>query len=101
MGLDAETAAGLRSSFRQLEEQGMPLVDEVASMPLDQPEGQIPHGQGAARRPAGRRNPFRPPPVRGHARLRAITPDWPSRVANYHAFMSREIGGFLEEPASR
>ncbi|MDW8227362.1 MAG: hypothetical protein RMJ60_06150 [Anaerolineales bacterium] len=28
--------------------------------------------------------------------LRAITPDWPSRVANYQAFMSREIKEFLK-----
>jgi hypothetical protein len=29
--------------------------------------------------------------------LRAITPDWPSRVANYRAFISGEIGDFLRE----
>ena len=27
--------------------------------------------------------------------LRAIAPDWPSRVANYQAFISREMRDFL------
>jgi glutamate synthase domain-containing protein 2 len=28
--------------------------------------------------------------------LRAITPDWPSRVANYKTFMSKELKDFLK-----
>ncbi len=29
--------------------------------------------------------------------LRAMAPDWPSRVANYEAFISREIRDFLRQ----
>jgi len=39
MGMDAETAAGFAELIAQLEEQGFPLVDGLAMMPLDQPEG--------------------------------------------------------------
>lgn len=97
LGLEPETAAASAVFIRQLEEQGMPLVDGVASMPLDQPEGQIPRAKELlGGLPAGVTHFILHPSV-DTPELRAITPDWPSRVANYHAFMSGEIGDFLRE----
>jgi len=79
-----------------LEEQGMPLVDGMASMPLDQPENQI----EAAEKLLGGLPPgvthFMLHPSVDTPELRAITPDWPSRVANYKTFMSKEIKDFLK-----
>jgi len=96
MGLDAETAAGFAAFTQQLEEQGMPLVDAVGSMPLDQPENQI----EAAEKLLGGLPPgvthFMLHPSVDTPELRAITPDWPSRVANYKTFMSKEIKDFLK-----
>jgi len=97
MGLDAESAVAFAAVIMQLEEQGMPLVDRLASMPLDQPEGQIPRAKELlGGLPAGVTHFILHPSV-DTPELRAITPDWPSRVANYRAFISGEIGDFLRE----
>jgi len=97
MGLDTGTAAGFAAFTQQLEEQGMPLVDAVISMPLDQPEGQI---ETATKLlgglPAGVTHFLFHPSV-DTPELRAICPDWPSRVANYQTFMSKEIKNFLKK----
>lgn len=96
MGLDAETAAGFAAFTQQLEEQGMPLVDALVSMPLDQPEGQIEIAKKLLGEiPAGVTHFLFHPSV-DTPELRAICPDWPSRVANYHTFMSKEVKDFLK-----
>src|SRR5512136_1608438 len=41
LGVDAETADMYLMLISQLEEQGLPLIDGLAAMPLDQPEGQL------------------------------------------------------------
>ena len=97
MGLDAETAAGFAAFTQQLEEQGMPLVDALVSMPLDQPEGQIEIAKKLLGEiPAGVTHFLFHPSV-DTPELRAICPDWPSRVANYHTFMSKEVKDFLKD----
>jgi len=96
MGLDAETAAGFAAFTQQLEEQGMPLVDGMASMPLDQPEGQVEIAKKLlGELPAGVTH-FLFHPSLDTPELRAICPDWRGRVANYHTFMSKEIKDFLK-----
>jgi hypothetical protein len=96
MKLDAETASGFAAFTQQLEEQGMPLVDAVISMPLDQPEGQVEIAKKLLNElPAGVTHFLFHPSV-DTPELRAITPDWPGRVANYHTFMSKEIKDFLK-----
>ena len=96
MGLDAETAAGFAALTSQLEEQGLPLVDAILSLPLDQPEGQIDLAKKVlGDLPAGLTH-FIIHPCIDSPELRAITPDWKSRVANYETFMSREIKEFLK-----
>jgi len=97
MGLDVETAAGFAAFTQQLEEQGMPLVDALVSMPLDQPEGQIEIAKKLLGEiPAGVTHFLFHPSV-DTPELRAICPDWPSRVANYHTFMSKEVKDFLKD----
>lgn len=97
MGMDNETAAGLAVFTQQLEEQGLPLVDALASMPLDQPEGQI----ELAKQRLGELKPglthFIFHPSVDTPELRAICPDWQSRAANYRTFMSQEIKDFLHD----
>ena len=97
MGADVETAAIFASFIAQLEEQGLPLVDGVAMLPLDQPEGQVEIAKkmlGAL--PAGVTH-FLFHPSTDAPELRAITPDWPSRVANYRAFMDLELKQFIKD----
>jgi len=91
MGLDANTAAKFSTFTSQLEEQGLPLVDEFVSMPLDQPEGQIDIAKKLLDGLSAGVTHFIFHPSVDTPELRAICPDWPSRVANYHTFMSKEI----------
>jgi len=95
-GLDSETLALFTNFINQVEEQGMPLVDELVGMPLDQPDGQI----EIAKKLLGALNPglthFLFHPSVDTPELRAIAPDWPSRVANYQTFMSQEIKDFIK-----
>ena len=88
----AELFAGMAAG---LEAAGMPLIDAVDYLPLDDPTDQI----GLARRKLAALPPgithFLMHPAIDTPELRAIAPDWPSRVANYQAFISREVRDFL------
>jgi hypothetical protein len=96
MGMDADSAAGFATFTAQLEEQGLPLLDNLDSLPLDQPEGQIELAkQRLGAIPAGVTHFIIHPSV-DTPELRAICPDWPSRVANYQTFMSKEIRDFIK-----
>jgi hypothetical protein len=97
MGMDAETAAGFATFISQLEEQGLPLVDGMAMLPLDQPEGQLDITMKMlSNLPAGVTHFLFHPSI-DTPELRAITPDWPSRVANYHTFMDPELKKFIKD----
>ena len=95
LDFDRETAAFLASMIGQLEEQGLPLVDNATGLPLDQPDGQLALAKKMlAALPSGLTHFIIHPSI-DTPELRAITPDWPSRVANYQTFMSQEIKDFL------
>jgi predicted glycoside hydrolase/deacetylase ChbG (UPF0249 family) len=97
MGVDAETAAGYVMLISQLEEQGLPLVDGLAGMPLDQPVGQMDIAKKMlSGLPAGLTHFLFHPSI-DTPELRAITPDWPSRVANYQTFMDPELKKFIKD----
>jgi predicted glycoside hydrolase/deacetylase ChbG (UPF0249 family) len=96
IGLDPETATGFAALTAQLEEQGQPLVDSIVGVPLDQPEGQFNIATKLLGEvPAGVTH-FIIHPSTDTPELRAICPDWPSRVANYKTFMSREMKEFIK-----
>jgi chitin disaccharide deacetylase len=95
-GYETKIAEELGALVRQLEEQGIPLVDGFDSMPLDDPDDQINFARKKLRGlPAGITH-FVFHPSTDTPELRAICPDWPSRVANYEAFMSHEIKDFIK-----
>jgi predicted glycoside hydrolase/deacetylase ChbG (UPF0249 family) len=97
MGLDPESAAAFAAFTAQLEEQGLPLLDKVDFMPLDQPEGQVEIAkQKLGDLPAGVTH-FLFHPAVDTPELRAVCPDWPSRVANYQAFMNPEVRAFIRD----
>jgi len=92
---DEATAEQFVTTVHALEESGFPLLDAVDYLPLDDPTDHI----GLAKRKLSALPPglthFLMHPAVDTAELRAIAPDWPSRVANYEAFISREIRDFL------
>ncbi len=88
---DEATIADAGRFVRELEAGGMPLFDDVAMLPLDDPADQV----AAAKRIV---DGLRPGltllilhPARDTPELRALAPDWRSRVANYEACLSREL----------
>ena len=87
-GTEAEMALGM---VEELEGMGMPLLDHIILMPLDAPEGRMEQVREvfAALRPGITH--FIIHPSRETAELRAITPDWRGRVADYETFMREEL----------
>jgi hypothetical protein len=96
LGLDPESASTFATFTAQLEEQGLPLLDNLVGVPLDQPEGQLEIVKKMFSELLPGVTHFIIHPSVDTPELRAITPDWPSRVANYNTFMSRELKDFLK-----
>lgn len=95
MGMDPSTAVALAAFILQIEEQGLPLIDNMTGMPLEQPEGQLDIAKKLlAELPAGVTH-FILHPAADTPELRALAPDWPGRVANYHTFLSEELRKFV------
>lgn len=96
LGMDAELSLFLAAFTSQLEEQGIPLVDLVTGLPLDQPDSQMELAKKMlSELPPGLTH-FIIHPSLDTPELRAITPDWPSRVANYQVFMQAELQDFIK-----
>jgi predicted glycoside hydrolase/deacetylase ChbG (UPF0249 family) len=79
----------------KLEGAGMPLLDHEVGLPLDNPVDRI----GQAKRilenlPVGITH-FYMHAAQDTPELRAIAPDWESRVADYQAFLSTELRDFI------
>jgi hypothetical protein len=76
---------------RRLEAKGMPLLDYAAMMPLDRPEDRVSLAKWMFDSLPPGVSHFVIHPAVDTPELRAITPDWPSRVADYQAFTSSEL----------
>jgi predicted glycoside hydrolase/deacetylase ChbG (UPF0249 family) len=88
------TAAAARFTA-QLEEQGLPVFDHVYVMPLETAEDRFATAQRAlADLPPGL-SYFILHPACDTPELRAIAPDWRSRVADYQIFTSGEMRDYL------
>ncbi len=84
--------------MQQLENMGLPMVDGILMMPLDEPDPQKQMEVGKqllGNLPVGITHFLFHPSI-DTAELRAIAPDWESRVTNYNTFMSDELKKFIE-----
>jgi hypothetical protein len=98
MGLSAKEKNLYEPLMQQFEKMGIPVVDGIFGLPLDQPDsgrqmeiakdllGNLPIGI----------THFIFHPSIDTAELRSIAPDWESRVSNYNTFMSDELKKFIE-----
>jgi len=98
VGMSATEMQVYEPVMQQLEKLGVPMLDGILSMPLDEPGeqkqmeiakdllGNVPVGV----------THFIFHPSIDTAELRSIAPDWESRVANYNTFMSDELKKFIE-----
>jgi predicted glycoside hydrolase/deacetylase ChbG (UPF0249 family) len=91
MGVETGVAAMFVEQLKTFEAQGIPLLDEIQMMPLDQPEDRAGQVKEVLQS-------LRPGityliihPAQDSPELRAIAPDWPSRVADYEAFSSEVV----------
>ena len=82
--------------IQQFEKMGIPMLDGIVSMPLDQPTGQMEIAKDLlGNLPVGITHFIFHPSI-DTAELRSIAPDWESRVSNYNTFMSDELKKFIE-----
>jgi chitin disaccharide deacetylase len=98
MGMGEQERLAYMPIMQMLESIGLPMLDGLLSMPLNEPNestqmeiakdllGNLPEGI----------THFVLHPSIDTPELRAIAPDWESRVANYKVFMSDELNRFLE-----
>jgi predicted glycoside hydrolase/deacetylase ChbG (UPF0249 family) len=96
MGVGEEERIAYAPVIDMLENMGVPMVDGILSMPLEHDNDHI----GVAKKlldevPVGITHFILHPSI-DTPELRAITPDWQARVANYNAFMSDELKKFVE-----
>ena len=97
IGLDPEAASFAAQFVGVLEEQGIPLIDSVTGLMLDQPDNRLTQAKAAlAGLPAGITH-FVIHPSKDTPELRAITPDWPSRVADYQTFTNMELRRYIAQ----
>jgi len=90
-GLDVETAALAVMAARMLEEAGMPLLDHIVSLDLGLPENRLEQAKAAFSALEPGITHFIIHPSKDFPELRAITPDWQARVADYETFMRDDL----------
>jgi hypothetical protein len=96
LDLDGEAAAAAAEMVHQLEAMGIPLLDHIIGMPLDSAEERLDRTIRALDALEPGVTHFVIHPAEDTPELRAITPDWPCRVADYRTFTSDELRHFLQ-----
>jgi predicted glycoside hydrolase/deacetylase ChbG (UPF0249 family) len=97
MGLDAELATIFVQQLRTLEEEGLPVLDGMHMMSLDQPEDRVEQARRVLEElPAGITY-FVIHPAQDTPELRAIAPDWRCRVADYRAFTNGALRDYVRD----
>jgi hypothetical protein len=99
-GLEPETAKLAALVVAQTEEMVIPLLDHLGGLVLDQ-SATLGERIGYAKRSFDELKPgithFIIHPSKDTPELRAITPDWPHRVADYQAFRSEELRDYIQQ----
>jgi hypothetical protein len=96
-GFAPEVAAYIASMVLEIEESGLPLVDAIHGMPLDRPQNRLAQTKDALAALLPGITHFIIHPSVDTPELRAIAPDWPSRVADWLTFQSAELAQFIRE----
>jgi len=99
-GLEPETAKLGALMVAQTEEMGIPLLDHLEQLALDQaatPEERIEYAKQSFDELEPGITHFIIHPSVNTPELRDITPDWPYRVADYQAFKSEELRDYIRD----
>lgn len=97
IGLDENSAALVENFLAKLEEQGVPLLDHLRSIPLDVPENRFDQAVNIFKSLPPGFTHFIIHPAVDTPEIRAIAPDWQSRVGDYQLFMDRKIHNFISD----
>lgn len=96
MGLSDEEKITYMPLMQQFETMGIPMIDGLLGLPLDQPDGQMEIAKNIlGNLPIGITHFIFHPSI-DTAELRSLAPDWESRVSNYNTFMSDGLKKFIE-----
>jgi hypothetical protein len=90
-GLDPEFTKMAAGLIQQLEGSGLPLLDVLGGMNLDTDENRLEHTKQALSDLQPGITHFIIHPSKDTPELRAITPDWRCRAADYQNFMNEEL----------
>jgi hypothetical protein len=90
-GLDEDTAKVAAGLMQQLEAGGLPLLDALGGMPLDSDENRLERTKKMLSDLQPGITHFIIHPSKDTPELRAITPDWRCRVADYQDFMNEDL----------
>lgn len=96
-GLDGPTATMAAKMVSQLEEAGMPLLDNMFQMNLEQPEDRLDQVKAAMKKIKPGVTHFIIHPSADTPELRAICHDWPCRVADYQTFQDERLRTFIKD----
>lgn len=86
-----------RESLLRVQEVGLPLFDAIGGLPLDDPTEPVAQARALFDRLPPGLSLIVLHPALDTPELRAIARDWPSRVAHYTAFTSRELRQYVRE----
>ncbi|HHY88286.1 MAG TPA: ChbG/HpnK family deacetylase [Chloroflexi bacterium] len=97
LGLDETTARAAAGLCADLEDQGVPLLDQVVMVPLDTPENRPERTRALLQQLPPGITHFIIHPAMDTPELRAITPDWACRTADFIVFSDECMRAFLRD----
>ncbi len=96
-GMDAEAAADAARTVQELGARGLPLFDDLVGLPLDQPAERMAQAKHIFDNLAPGLTLLLIHPAHDTPELRAIAPDWRSRVADFETFVSAELRDYVHD----
>ncbi len=94
-GMDQAEAEFTAMALDNLEAAGVPTLDAFRMMPLNQPADRIDQAKQMLNSIPPGITHFIIHPAKDTPELRAVAPDWPSRVADYEAFSSEALRDYV------
>jgi hypothetical protein len=99
--LSIEMIDAIEDAQRLLRQVSVPLVDDVVHLPLDQPNDRIELAKQYFDRLKPGLTHLAIHPAKDTPELRAVAPDWPSRIADHQAFCSRALRDHVRKTGIR
>jgi chitin disaccharide deacetylase len=96
-GLDENSAKMAVGLMQQLETLGLPLLDHFGGMQLDTDDDRLERTKKAVSDLKPGITHFIIHPCRDTPEVRAITPDWPCRVADYQDFLNEDLRRHIQK----